>query len=78
MMNPNRIYPIIKRISNSLVAILLIQLQVSGAGYHYYDTVKPSNVAVQKVLEDTTTQFRVGFTSLFTVNVAEVKKGPLQ
>jgi hypothetical protein len=77
-MNPNRITSIIKRISNSLVVMLLLQLQVSGAGYDHYDTVKPSNVTIQKVLEDTTIQFRVGFTSLFTVNVAEVKKGPLQ
>ena len=77
-MNPNRITSIIKRITNSIIVILLIQLQVSGAGYDHYDTVKPSNAIVQKVLEDTTTQFRVGFTSLFTVNAAEVKKGPLQ
>jgi len=77
-MNPNRIKPINKRIVNSIIAILLIQLQVTGAVYNNYDTVKPSNLVVQKNSEDTTTQFRVGFTSLFTVSAADVKKGPLQ
>ena len=77
-MKPKRTYHIIKRITNSIIAFLLIQFQVNGSGYHHYDTVKPSNVLVQKNLEDTTIQFRVGFTSLFTVSAADVKKGPLQ
>ena len=77
-MYPKCNYHIIKRITNSIIAISLIQLQVSGAGYNQYDTVKPSTIAIQKNLEDTSTQFRVGFTSLFTVNAAEVKRGPLQ
>ena len=77
-MHPKRTYHIIKRITNCIIAISLIQLQVSGAVYNNYDTVKPSTIVVQKNLEDTNTQFRVGFTSLFTVNAAEVKKGPLQ
>jgi hypothetical protein len=67
------------KISSYIVALYsLIQLQVNGAGYNNYDTVKPSTALVQKNLEDTSTQIRVGFTSLFTVNTAEVKKGPLQ
>ena len=77
-MNPNRINHIIKRFSNIIIAILFLQFHVSGAGYNSYDTVKPTAIPVQKNMEDTNTQFRVGFTSLFTVNAAEVKKGPLQ
>ncbi|MCE2655037.1 MAG: hypothetical protein LW602_01125 [Sediminibacterium sp.] len=60
-MYPKRTYHIIKRISNIILAFSLIQLQVIAAGYNHYDTVKPSALAVQKNLEDTNTQFRVGF-----------------
>ena len=70
-MKPKSIFYIIALLS-------LIQLQVNGAGYHHYDTVKPVNVAVQKKLEDTTIQFRVGFTSLFSVSAVDVKKGSLE
>jgi membrane-bound lytic murein transglycosylase D len=70
-MKPKSIFYIIALLS-------LIQLQVNGAGYHHYDTVKPVNVAVQKKLEDTTIQFRVGFTSLFSASAVDVKKGPLE
>jgi len=67
-----------KIITYIIVLFSLLQFEVNGAGYINYDTTKPSKVAVQKNSEDTTTQFRVGFTSLFTVSAADVKKGPLQ
>lgn len=66
-----------KIITHIIFAIVWMQLKVSGTVYNNYDTVKPSAVIVQKKLEDTIPQIRVGFSSLFTVNAADVKKGPL-
>ena len=67
-----------KTISHIILVFSLMQFSVNGAIYHHYDTVKPAAVVVQKNVEDTTTQFRVGFTSLFTVNADNIKKSPLQ
>lgn len=56
----------------------MLHLEASGAGIHNYDTTQPGSVVAEKKLEDTTPQFRVGFTSLFTVSAPDIKRGPLQ
>lgn len=61
-----------------LILFTIIHITVHGAIDHVVDTNLPAPVVVQKKLEDTTIQFRVGFTSLFTVNAEDVKKGTLQ
>lgn len=67
-----------KIVHHILLVFSLLQLNANAAVYFHNDTVKPAAIAIQKNVEDTTTQFRVGFTSLFTVNAEDVKKGPLQ
>ncbi len=67
-----------KLITNIIVFLSLLQLEAIGASFHNYDTIRPATIVVEKKLEDTTPQFRVGFTSLFTVSAPDIKRGPLQ
>lgn len=72
---------------------LLIHVNVNGADneqdpmpnallrfavHNNIDTVPPADTLLPNMGADTSLQFRVGFTSLFSVHQADLKKGPLQ
>jgi membrane-bound lytic murein transglycosylase D len=67
-----------KHLSIIIVFFLMLQIEAIGASFRNYDTTKPGIIKTEKKIEDTSIQFRVGFTSLFTVSAPDIKKGPLQ